>query len=165
MRVPKSRAKHLGYFARKQHMTSSFSISRGGGNCPRLPPPPLRAPMTATFTFQIYLVSVCYGKSKLASVLDKSRFDLLGQLVLLPDFVLVSPIPEPLGDVRSKHSSVAAFPRWGGQALYLTANCVTPIVFHSFKINCHIFSVNKGYIMGGDDHTMKVYRAHEHTTS
>ena len=123
-------------------MTSSFLNSRGGGatvqGCPLL-----RAPMTATFTFQIYLVSVCYGKSKLASVLDKSRFDLLGQLVLLPDFVLVSPIPEPLGDVRSKHSSVAAFPRWGGQALYLTANCVTPIVFHSFEMNCHIFSVGK----------------------
>ena len=31
----------LGYFARKQHMTS-LSNSKGGGNCPRLPP---RAPM------------------------------------------------------------------------------------------------------------------------
>ena len=29
----------LGYFPREQHMTSSFSTFRGGGNCPRFPPP------------------------------------------------------------------------------------------------------------------------------
>ena len=42
MRAPKARALILEYFARsvyKQHMTSSFSNSRGG-NSPRLPPSP-----------------------------------------------------------------------------------------------------------------------------
>ena len=39
MRAPKARAKNLRYFARAQHMTSSFSNSRGC-NCPRFPHPP-----------------------------------------------------------------------------------------------------------------------------
>ena len=39
MRAPKARAKILGYFPREQHMTSSFSNSRGC-NCPRFPHPP-----------------------------------------------------------------------------------------------------------------------------
>ena len=39
MWAPKARAKILGYLARKERMTSSFSNSTGGGgNCPRLPP-------------------------------------------------------------------------------------------------------------------------------
>ena len=38
MRAPKARAKILRYFPREQHMTSSFQIPGGGGNCPRLPP-------------------------------------------------------------------------------------------------------------------------------
>ena len=32
MRAPKARAKIVGYFAQKNHMTSSFSNSKGGGH-------------------------------------------------------------------------------------------------------------------------------------
>ena len=41
MRAPKARAKILGYFPREQHITSSFSNSRGGGaTTPGCPSPP-----------------------------------------------------------------------------------------------------------------------------
>ena len=38
MRAPKARAKIFGYFSREQHMTSSFSNSRGGGQLPQVAP-------------------------------------------------------------------------------------------------------------------------------
>ena len=38
-------AKHLGYFTGEQHMTSSFSNSRGGRHSPASCPPPLLTPM------------------------------------------------------------------------------------------------------------------------
>ena len=40
MRARRHERKLLGYFTRKQHVTSSFSNSRGGGQLPRLAPSP-----------------------------------------------------------------------------------------------------------------------------